>query len=132
MNNILIIGASIKSEQDKQFYEEISKICKSFSKSVLSPIDISKFLGTDKERYERGLKTVKETDLIIAEMSNPSTGQGIEIREAAIQNKPLIVIAKENSNVSGMVKGCPILKKIIYYNNIDNLKIKLKKVFENE
>ena len=62
---------------------------------------------------------------MIGEQSQPSTGQGMEIRECTILNKPLIVVAKEGSKVSGLIKGCPITKKIIFYQNIEDLKSKL-------
>ena len=52
---------------------------------------------------------------MIAEMSSVSTGQGIEIQEATTLNIPILVIAKTNSKISGLVKGCKSVKNIIYY-----------------
>ncbi|MBD3361346.1 hypothetical protein GF358_00985 [Candidatus Woesearchaeota archaeon] len=85
---------------------------------------LAKFKGSVSERYERAFKKVKEADLIIGEQSESSTGQGMEIGEATILNKPLIVIAKQGSKVSGLVKSCPILKEIIFYKDINDLKSK--------
>ncbi len=125
MNNILILGALPKDKAKEKLYESIVMISKQFAKEVSSPIDTAKFQGSEIERYKRALKKVGEADLIIGEQSEPSTGQGIEIREAEIQKKPLIIIAKTNSKVSGLVKGCSVLKEIIYYDNIKDLKEKL-------
>ena len=57
----------------------------------------------------KSFQTVQEADLVIGEQSQPSTGQGMEIRECAILNKPLIVVAKEGSKVSGLVKAMHVL-----------------------
>jgi hypothetical protein len=62
---------------------------------------------------------------VIWEQSNPSTGQWMEIRECDTANKPLIVLAKEWSTISGLVKWCPATKEIIYYTSIEDLQSKL-------
>lgn len=126
MDNILILGSLPKTEEETKLYNSIIEIAQDFATTVNSPIDTAKFNGTEQERYERAFQTVQEAGLVIGEQSQPSTGQGMEIRECAILNKPLIVIAKEGSKVSGLVKGCPITKEIIYYQNIEDLKSKLK------
>lgn len=115
-----------KTKEDKQVYESIILVSKDFAEVVKSPVDTAKFTGTDKERYERAFQSVREGDLVIGEQSYPSTGQGMEIRECAILKKPLIVVAKEGSTISGLVKGCPILKEILYYKDITDLEKKLR------
>ena len=125
MRQILILGALPKNKQEKEVYEAIIGSCK--GNVFDSPIDTSNFKGSDEERYNKAFEKVKKADLIIAEMSSASTGQGMEIREAAILKKELIVVAKEGSKISSMVKGCPIVKEIIYYKNLDDLKRSLEK-----
>ena len=126
---ILILGVLPKNKEKENFYSSIAEICKEFAE-VSSPIDTVKFKGSEKERYERAFQKVKECDLVIGEQSEPSTGQGMEIREAAVLNKPIIVIAKSGSKISGLVKGCPMLKKIIFHNNMEDLKSKLTKALK--
>jgi hypothetical protein len=127
MDNILILGSLPKTKEETKLYNALIEVAKEFATTVKSPIDTAKFKGTEKKRYERAFQMVKEASLVIGEQSHPSTGQGMEIRECAILNKPLIVTAKVGSKVSGLVKGCPITKEIIYYQNIKELKSKLKK-----
>lgn len=115
-----------KEEEKRKLYEVIISISKSFAENISSPIDTAEFKGTDEERYERAFQKIKEADLIIGEMSEPSTGQGMEIREAAILNKPVIIIAKTGSKVSGLIKGCPVVKEIFFYNNKEDLETKLQ------
>ncbi len=93
---------------------------------MTSPIDTKNFQGSDSERYKKALEKVQNADLIIGEQSKPSTGQGMEIRECAILEKPLIVVAKKGNKVSGLVKGCPITEEIIFYQDLEDLKTKLK------
>ena len=116
----------------EELYQTIVEVCKSFAIEVFSPIDTAKFMGGDVERYERAFEMVEKADLIIGEQSLPSTGQGMEIREAAVLNKPIIVVAKAKSNVSGLVKGCPAVKEIIFYRNMDDLKEKLSAVLQKQ
>ncbi|MCK5107661.1 MAG: hypothetical protein KAQ83_02960 [Nanoarchaeota archaeon] len=127
MKNILILGALPKEKEDEELYNVIIEVCEKFA-MVKSPIDTFNFNGSAKEKYERAFNLVKKADLVIGEQSKPSTGQGMEVRECAILGKPLIVVAKEGSKVSGLVKGCPVLKKIIYYSDLENLKKKLEEV----
>ena len=126
MDNILILGSLPKTDEETKFYNSIIGVCKFFAIEVKSPIDTANFKGNNQERYDRALQTIKNADLVIGEQSQPSTGQGMEIRECAILNKPLIVVAKEGSKISGLVKGCPITKEIIFYQNDEDLKSKLK------
>lgn len=125
INNILIMGSLPKTEVEKQLYETITKICSSITENISSPIDTTNFKWTDAERYERAFQKVHEADLVIWEQSNPSTGQWMEIRECDTANKPLIVLAKEWSTISGLVKWCPATKEIIYYTSIEDLQSKL-------
>lgn len=122
----LIIGALPETEERRRLYESMISVCRNFSEEIKTPIGTMNFQGTEKERYERAFYSVKEAEIIIADMSEPSTGQGMEIRESTIINKPLIVTAKENSKVSGLVKSCPNLKRIIYYSGLEDLKGKLR------
>jgi len=126
MDNILILGSLPKTEEETKLYNSIIEVCKSFATEVKSPIDTADFKRSDQERYDRAFQAVKDADLVIGEQSQPSTGQGMEIKECAALNKPLIIVAKEGSKISGLVKGCPITKKIIYYQNIEDLKSRLK------
>lgn len=129
-DKILILGALPKDGDKTKLYNAIISVCNQFAQEVSSPIDTAQFKGTDTERYERAFQKVKEADLIIGELSKPSTGQGMELREAAIQNKRLVIVAKKGSKISGLIKGCPILKEIIYYDNLEELKEKLNSFFK--
>ena len=130
MKNILILGSLPEDEARKQLYEAIIYVCGKFSGNVSSPIDTAAFKGGESERYDRAFEKIKDADIIIGEQSLPSTGQGMELREAAVLGKIVIVIAKAKSKISGLVRGCPAVKEIIFYRNLDDLKEKLEIVLE--
>lgn len=115
-----------------KIYEDLVNICKKVSNNIYSPLDTMKFKGNDTERYNRAMELLKETNIIIAEMSIPSTGQGMELQEAVRQDIPIIVIAKSGSKVSGLIKGSGKVKSILYYNNIEDIEKELIKQIEEE
>lgn len=127
---ILMLGSLPETEKRKKIYEGMVSVCKDFADEIMTPIDTANFNGSEKERYERAFETVKKADLIIGEQSEPSTGQGMELREAAILKKPVIVVAREGSKISGLVKGAPNIKKIIYYSDLEDLKDKLEQALK--
>ncbi len=119
---ILITGSVMNSNPDSvNNYNELIKMIDSEQYYVSSPLDTMKFKGNDSERYERAIQMLNKTCLMIAEMSNVSTGQGMEIQQAAILGIPILVIAKIGSKVSGLVKGCPLVKDVVYYENIKDI-----------
>lgn len=122
-NRILITGAVLASNNDSvDTYNKIISWLDNNKYEISSPLDTMKFKGNDLERYDRAMQLLKDTKFIIAEMSNISTGQGMELQEASTLNIPILVIAKYNSKISGLVKGCKSVKDIIYYENIEDIK----------
>ena len=131
MKNILVLGATPKNQEDVNFYNSIAEICKNFALDVKSPIDTMNCTWDDRERYNRAFEKVKNADLVIGDQSKPSTGQGMEIKDCDNLQKPFIAIAKNGSEISGLVKGCPATKEIIYYEDIEDVRSKLMDVLKN-
>lgn len=132
-NRILITGAVLASNNDSMnTYNKIISWIDNNKYEISSPLDTMKFKGNDFERYDRAMQLLQDTKLIIAEMSNISTGQGMELQEAAILKIPVLVIAKNGSKISSLVKGCRNVKKIFYYENIENIKENILDFIEEE
>lgn len=66
----------------------------------------------------------KECDLVLAEVSNPSTGQGIELGWASILNIPIICIYKKDHEIAGSLKV--ITSDFIEYSDSQDLIKKLR------
>lgn len=130
-NRILITGAVLSSDDSMtKIYEKIISLIDTSKYSVSSPLDTMRFDGNDIERYKRAMNLLKDTKLVIAEMSNISTGQEMELQEAVNLNIPILVIAKEGSKISGLAKGCNNVKIIIYYNKIEDIEDKILRFIE--
>lgn len=133
MKKILITGTVMTADGNSvKTYEDLVNICKKVSDNIYSPLDTMQFKGNDTERYNRAMELLKETDIIVAEMSMPSTGQGMELQEAVRLDIPIIVIAKSGSKISGLIKGSGKVKAILYYNNIEDIEKELIKQIEEE
>lgn len=62
------------------------------------------FLPHDGGRSENTKDAMKSYDLVIAEVSRPATGQGIEIGRAEMLNVPILCISERGSKISGSLK----------------------------
>ncbi len=67
---------------------------------------------------------IDKNEMLIVEFSEKGVGLGIEAGYAFAKKKPIIVIAKESSDISNTLKG--ISKEIIFYNNPKELANKFK------
>ena len=134
-NRILITGVVLSSnEYSKDIYKNLNSIISEYdSKNTLleiyNPLDTMKFTGND---YERAMNILKDTNIVIAEMSNVSTGQEMELQEVVRLKIPILVIVKYGSKISGLVKGSKNVRDIIYYDNIYSIKNEILKFIEKE
>lgn len=123
MKKILITGSVMNTNSDSiGIYKKLIQICRENEFEVSSPLDTMEFTGNDEERYIRAMELINSADYIIAEMSIPSTGQGMELQQAIIKKIPILIVAKENSKISSLIKGSKGIIDILYYNNIEDMK----------
>ncbi len=133
MDLILVLGALPETAERKTLYESIIGVCEPLAKEISTPINTMEFNKTanDSQRYDRAMGLVKRASLIIGEHSQPSTGLGIEIKAAENSEVPVLIVAKEGCKVSGMAKGCSVVREIIYYSSIDDLNKKISGFVNN-
>ena len=133
-------------------YEKIGKLAESFGFEVHVPhINTIRDVGVSEETihntkldletrskvYRRNWDVVHNAKLIIAEVTNPSIGTGIEIGWALKLNKSIICLAHKNADVTSMVLGPVHLGQIdfIAYENeedaLEQLKILLETKFKS-
>ena len=80
--------------------------------------------------FERDTEWLRESDIIIAEVTQPSLGVGYEIALGELLGKRIICLFKQKSgNLSAMIKGNRKLE-VLEYSSVDELSAKLKKVFQ--
>lgn len=68
----------------------------------------------------RDIDWLKESDLVVAETSNPSLGVGYELAYAEKIGKLVIILHNKNkSQLSAMIEGSSYFKDINYYETIE-------------
>lgn len=114
-NRNLDIAKIIAETIEKEGYEIISKwVLEENLKVSTSPKDILK----------RDIEGVLKSDMLIAEVSNPSHGVGMEIAIAFLSGKKIILIKNKNSKLSYMLQGITN-KELIEYTSKEDMKEKL-------
>ena len=96
MKKTYVLGATANGSRIFLVYK---KALKNKLEILGTPIETNEFNGTFNERFIRAENFVKSADIIIADMSEVSTGAGIELGMAHRLNKPIYVFA--NKNVRG-------------------------------
>ena len=64
---------------------------------------------------------VKESDVVIAEVTNPSLGVGYEIAKAEEWGKPVLALFREEGDrrLSGMIDGSPHTESVYYKKTLE-------------
>jgi len=121
---------SIKFHEDCHNKKLIEDICKELEK-----VDIKvRTIIRDYEKWgqvkfepdklmEITFDEIDKSDMLLVEFSEKGVGLGIEAGYAYSKNKPIIILAKECSDISTTIKG--ISKKIILYKNINEISKKI-------
>ena len=76
-------------------------------------------LPHDDDNYKHDRDFYKEIDLVIAEVSYPSTGLGIELGFLYDDNKPICCIHRSNKKISSSINA--VTENIYEYSNLDEI-----------
>lgn len=95
-----------------------------------SPLNnIHEFKLPQENVYEEITKEIiKESDLVLAEVSYPSTGQGIELGWANVFNVQIVCIYKEGSRISSSLNK--LTDRFIVYKDSEDMISKLTEEFK--
>lgn len=100
------------------FYEQIVAFTKNyFDEVVCTYPDFWDSKLEIKENYAFMKNMVKGCDLLIAELSTPATGLGVQLEWAVEFNIPVIGILKKGEKASSLAAGLPKITKILEYND---------------
>ena len=101
-----------------------------FVKQLYEPIknsklrDIHDFTFPHKnEESVHARELIKSSDMVFAEVSFPSTGQGIELGWASLFNVPIVCFSRKGSKTSGSLKY--VSDQFIEYDDADDLMVRL-------
>lgn len=86
---------------------------------------------SDRDIHDEDMGWLRESDVLIAEVTTPSLGVGYEIGRAIEMAKPVLCLfrVKENSRLSAMINGSPAVESI-QYNTIQEAKEYLANFFK--
>ena len=105
-------------------YDYESELYKPIKESELFSIHHF-FLPHEPENIDVDAKDeLKRTDVLVAEVSYPSTGQGIELGQASVAGIPIICFYKTGTKPSGSLRF--VTNEILEYSSILDLLAKLK------
>ena len=137
MKQIFVMGAYFNTDQqDIDVYSVIAKAFKNKYENakIIEPIDIENYRQNfiknnpnasikeiNKQMVNYDLSMVKASDLLFCDVSNKSTGVGIELGIAKENNIKIVFCAKENSSISNMVFGAFPDANIYYYSSIQDI-----------
>jgi nucleoside 2-deoxyribosyltransferase len=129
---IYFSGSIRGGQQDTDLYKELIEDLKQYGKVLTEHIGC-KTIETnisDEEIHNRDLNWVKESDLVIAEVTVPSLGVGYEIGRAIHLKKPIICLYRsiDGKSTSAMIRGCSELQCFEYSNLTDAKKIFKKNI----
>ena len=136
---IYISGAliSVKNRNEAhEFYEFLASICKELKHTAYLPHQNSdpKLHNklTNGEVFEKDLQQMLNSDVILASITEASTGVGAEIGLALKNNIPVIAVYEEKSNPSRFILGLlrHFQSKVIKFNNWDDCKNQISEYFD--
>lgn len=105
-------------------YDYENELYKPIRESELSALHHF-FLPHEPENIDMdAVNQLKHTDVLVAESSFPSTGQGIELAQAKAAGVPIVCFYKTGARVSNSLRF--VTDKIIEYNDIHDLLAKIQ------
>ena len=104
------LSVPIIANRDTRTAREIARVIKSAGHELISPWVISEDPNDGLNEagvFERDVSAVSRCDIIIAEVSVPSHGVGMELMLAHTRGKKVICVHRQGIRLSWMVKGLP-------------------------
>jgi len=133
---IYFAGSIRGGREDQKLYFDIIQYLQSFGKVLTEHVgqeslnEAGEENINDNDIYDRDIKWLTESNIVIAEVTNPSLGVGYEISKALELNKKIICLYRNNQNksLSAMINGNKALT-IINYEYLEDLKKEIKICF---
>ncbi len=128
MKNAYLVIKFHENNKNKELIENISKsLAEAGIQTTIMARDFEKWGKvhfSPEELMKLTFELINKNEMLIVEFSEKGVGLGIEAGYAFAKNMPIIVIAKEGSDISNTMKG--IAKEVIFYNNPKELVTKFK------
>lgn len=132
--DIYFSGSIAGGREKVEDYAKIVEILKEYGNVLTTHIADTK-LGkvekgiTDKQIYQRDTNWLKQSDMVLAEITVPSLGVGYELAYAEKENIPVICMYEKNKNVSRMITGNKNFI-LIPYEKVEELRGKIQEIMK--
>ena len=133
----IYFAASIRGGRDDMLiYSELIKLLQKYGTVLTEHVadknlnDLGESSLDDKKIHNRDMNWLLESDIVIAEVTNPSLGVGYEIGRAIENDKKVVCLykVKENKKISAMILGSNKIKSFNYH-TLHELENFLNKIF---
>ena len=129
---IYFAGSIRGGRDDAKIYAQIIEFLQGYGEVLTEHVGSDELMDqgesslSDQEIHGRDMKWLLESDLMVAEVTNPSLGVGYEIGRAIEVEKRILCLYRESSDkrLSAMISGSGSTENI-NYNSITDLKEKL-------
>jgi len=129
---IYFAGSIRGGRDDAEHYKKIITFLKKYGEVVTEHIGEKEITAegetesSDKYIHDRDLNWLRNSDVIVAEVTTPSLGVGYEIGIAVKERIPVIALFRNTAEkrLSAMIKGCDSIN-VIEYSDIEALFSKL-------
>lgn len=119
---IYFAGSIRGGREDQEIYFSIIKKIGNFGEVLTEHIGKKELTNhgettlSDKEIFERDMNWIKESDIVVAEVTVPSLGVEYELGQAESMNKKIICLYRETENkrLSAMISGNQYMKIFKY------------------
>lgn len=115
---IYFAGSIRGGRQDAKLYAQLITELKKYGDVLTEHIGAVEMEAgqTDEEIYTQDMQWLKQSDLVIAEVTTPSLGVGYEIGQAVSMHKKVVCLyrPKVQQNLSAMINGCPDVETYAY------------------
>lgn len=114
---IYFAGSIRGGRQDKDLYAQIIPLLRKFGTVLTEHVADNNLSNAGESMpsefiYNRDMDWLKQSDVIVAEVTQPSLGVGYEVASAEIMGKKILCIYRNGENLSAMIGGNKnILKK---------------------
>ena len=131
---IVYLAVPISFGRDLRFANSIAKAISELGHKISSRwvLEEDPSWGLSPEEiYERDLKGIERSDVLVADISRPSIGVGMEMMYAILHGKEVICITKRGIPISGLVLGSD-RARILILDGEEELKRRLKELIGDE
>ena len=119
---IYFAGSIRGGRDDAEIYSQIIEFLQGYGEVLTEHVgkkdlnSMGESALSDKQIHDRDIKWLLESDLIVAEVTNPSLGVGYEIGRAIEAEKKIICLYRESDKkLSAMISGSKNIDTIKYY-----------------